>query len=102
MTDQIVDTLKQPEPKKVDLNSFDDEQLDAVIVYLAKLVRNREATDEQHKAALSHFMKLYKSWPKEFIDRLNARVSEAGEAKNCFWAKPADAMIAATKAVEME
>jgi hypothetical protein len=106
MTDQIVDILKQPEPNLVDLNSFDDEQLDAVVIYLATLVRPCLAkhggmTTEQNKNALSKFTKIMNSWPDEFRDRLNARVVEAGRADNNFWAKPADAVISATKAVEL-
>jgi ribosomal protein S10 len=106
MTDQIVDTLKQPESDPTDLLSFDQEQLDAVVVYIAKIAREtrneHNLTDEQKKASVAKFLKIMNSWPKEFCDRVNDRVREAHDAKNFFWSKPADAMIAATLAVEFD
>jgi len=105
MTDQTIDTLKQPESDPTDLLSFDEEQLDAVVVYIAKIAREtrneHNLTDEQKKDSLAKFFKIMNSWPQEFCDRVQDRILEAHKAKNFFWSKPADAMIAATKAVEM-
>ena len=105
MSDKTFDTLKQPESTAVDLNSFDNEQLDAVVIYLAKRARStrheHNMTEEYRKNEINHFSKLWASWPKEFCDRVNDRVREAALATDYFWAKPADAMIAATKAVEL-
>lgn len=104
------DTLKQPESNQTDFANFTDEQLDAVVVYLAKIARETKLeyglSDEQKKVRIDKFMAIMDSFPAEFRHRVQDRVREEGKncektKQPCFWAVPADAMIAATKAVEL-
>ncbi len=107
--DNVVDTLKQPEPNPANLLDFTDEQLDAVILYLAKLAREtldkHGLSKEQKDARVGKFMAIMDSWPTEFRTRVQDRIfntfreTEKNRQPN-FWAAPADAMIEATKAVE--
>ena len=109
MSDTI-DALKQPESNLPDFASFTDEQVEAVIIYLAKIARvTREEhglSPEQKQAHIKKFFAIMDSWPAEFRRRIQDRIFE--ESKNWektrtpnFWVTPADAMIAATKAVEL-
>jgi len=102
---KITDTLKQPESELPDFSSFTDEQVDAVVIYIAKLARETRdehgLSDAEVTARTAKIMKIIKSWPQSFADRVHIRVIEAGKSKNNFWAVPADAMIAATKAIEL-
>ena len=106
MTDKTFDTLKQNEASTIELNSFTDEQVDAVIIYLAKLAREtldkHGATDDQKRAKQKQFMAILDSWPKDFRQRVMDRVinSGCGKIPNAFWAEPADAIIEATKLAE--
>jgi hypothetical protein len=107
--DNVIDTLKQPESNPVNLSDFTDEQVDAVILYLAKLARETHnkhgLSKEQKEASLKKFLAIMDSWPKEFCTRVQDRIfdtfreTEKNRQPN-FWAAPADAMIEATKAVE--
>lgn len=109
MSDTI-DTLKQPESNLPDFASFTNEQVEAVIIYLAKIARvtrvEHGLSDEQKQAHIKQFFAIMGSWPAEFRQRIQDRIMEAGKEwektrKPNFWAVPADAMITATKAVEL-
>lgn len=109
MSDTI-DALKQPESNLPDFDSFTDEQVEAVIIYLAKIVRvTREEhglSSEQKQVHTKKFFAIVDSWPAEFFQRIQVRIMESAKdngktRKPNFWAVPADAMIAATKAVEL-
>jgi hypothetical protein len=104
------DTLKQSESNPADFSAFTDEQVDAVVIYLAKIARVTRAehglSAEQNQAHIKKFFAIMDSWPAEFRQRIQDRVMEAGKEyektrKPNFWVVPADAMIAATKAVEL-
>ena len=100
-----IDTLKQSETNVTDFVNFTDEQTDAVIVYLAKIARETKTeygmTEEQKQEHLKKFFAIMDSWPKEFAQRVRYRIIDSGVAKNAFWIVPADAMIAATRDVEL-
>lgn len=102
---ETFDTLKQPESNPVDFSAFTDEQVDAVVIYLAKLAREtldkHGMSKEQKDAHVNKFLAIMDSWPKEFCQRVQDRIRNAHDAKNGFWVVPADAMIEATKAVEL-
>ena len=104
MSQDTLDTLKQPESNDTDFANFTDEQVDAVVIYLAKIARETldkyGATEEQKRAKEKQFMAILNSWPEEFRKRVIARVVN-GRINDGFWTVPADAMIAATKAVEL-
>ena len=101
------DTLKQPKSNPTDFANFTNEQVDAVIVYLAKIARETKTeygmTEEQKQVHLKKFFAIMNSWPKDFEQRVRSRIlNKADEQKeNAFWIVPSDAMIAATKAVEL-
>ena len=104
------DTLKQSESNLPDFASFTDEQVEAVIIYLAKIARvtrtEHGLSDEQNQVHIKKFFAIMDSWPAEFRQRIQDRIMEAGKEYEKtrtpnFWAVPADAMIAATKAVEL-
>ena len=99
------DTLKQPKSNPTNFANFTDEQVDAVVVYLAKIARltrtEHGLSEEQSQAEIKKFSAIMDSWPNEFRDRVALRIIESNKTKNTFWAVPADAMIAATKAVEL-
>lgn len=107
MSQNTLDALKQPESNDTDFANFTDEQMDAVIVYLAKIARETKdkygMTKEQKQAHLKKFFAIMDSWPKDFEQRVRSRIlDKADEQKeNAFWIVPSDAMIAATKAVEL-
>lgn len=103
-------TLKQTETNSVDFESFTDEQLNAVIIYLAKIARETKTehgmSAEQSQAHIKKFFAIMDSWPTEFRQRVQNRILE--ESKNWektrqpgFWVAPSDAMILATKVVEL-
>lgn len=102
---ETFDTLKQPDSNPTDFSAFTDEQTDAVVLYLAKLARETRdehgMTDAQKIERHKKFFAIMDSWPDDFRVRVMSRVISASTAKNTFWAVPADAMIAATKAVEL-
>lgn len=102
---EAFDTLKQPESNDTDFANFTDEQVDAVVIYIAKIARETRTehgmSDEQKQAHYKKFNAIMDSWPEEFRLRIIARVIECDNTKTDFWAVPADAMIAATKAVEI-
>jgi hypothetical protein len=107
MSQDTIDTLKQPESNDTDFANFTDEQVDAVVVYLAKIARETldkyGMTDEQKRANHKKFFALMDSWPADFRQRVRDRVINAAEEQktNAFWIVPADAIIAATRAVEI-
>ena len=105
MSQDTLDTLKQPESNDTAFANFSDEQVDAVVIYLAKIARETldkyGATEEQKRAKEKQFMAILNSWPEEFRKRVIARVVNCGRINDGFWTVPADAMIAATKAVEL-
>lgn len=105
MSENTLDTLKQSESNDTDFANFTDEQVDAVVIYLAKIARETLGkygmTDEQKQANLKKFFAIMDSWPADFRQRVQDRVINCGSIKDAFWAVPADAMIAATKAVEI-
>ena len=104
MSDTI-DTLKQPESNLPDFASFTDEQVDAVVIYLAKIARETKTehglSEDQKSARITKFFAIMDSWPEDFRIRVRTRIIDAGSNRNDFWAVPADAMILATKAVEL-
>lgn len=99
---ETFDTLKQSESNPSNLLDFTDEQVDAVVIYIAKIARETKTehglTDEQKAVRINKAMAIMSSWPQDFYKRVTNRVIHA---KDSFWAVPADAMIAATKAVEL-
>ena len=105
MSQDTLDTLKHPESNDTDFSNFTDEQVDAVVIYLAKIARETldkyGMTTEQKQAHLKKFFAIMDSLPKEFRRRITDRVIDSGKNQNGFWTVPADAMIAATKAVEL-
>lgn len=102
-----VDTLKQSDTVQTDFANFTDEQVDAVVIYIAKIARETKneygMTDEQKQAHLKKFFAIMNSWPAEFRQRVQTRAFTAAQEQktNAFWIVPSDAMIAATKAIEM-
>lgn len=96
-----IDTLKQPESTSVDFSAFTDEQVDAVVIYVAKIARETRTehglNTEQKAKRINQAMAIMDSWPRDFYKRVTDRVIHA---KDSFWSVPADAMITATKAVE--
>lgn len=106
MSDTI-DTLKQTDSNVTDFANFTDEQVDAVIIYLAKIARETlgkyDMTVEQTQEHLKKFFAIMDSWPVDFQVRVRTRIitSAQKQKENVFWIVPADAMIAATRAVEL-
>ena len=104
------DTLKQPESNQTDFANFTDEQVDAVVIYIAKIARKTKTeyglSEEKKKERIDKFMAIMNSWPAEFRRRVQARILDESKSyektkQPCFWQVPADAMIAATRAVEL-
>ena len=107
---ETFDTLKQPESNPANLLDFTDEQLDAVVIYLAKIAREtldkHGLTDAQKIESQKKFFAIMDSWPKEFSQRVRDRIFNTCQDSEktrqpSFWVAPADAMIEATKAVEL-
>ena len=101
-----IDTLKQAETKLIDFATFTDEQVEAVIIYLAKVARETKfeygLSKEESKKRGDKFFAILDSWPKEFRVRVQQYIFNASQTQgtSAFWIVPADAMILATKSVE--
>ena len=99
------DILKKHESNLIELWSFTDEQVDSVIIYIAKIARETldkyGLSKEQKNIRISKFFAIMDSWPEDFRQRVTKRILDNAEFTKQFWAKPADAMILATKAVEL-
>ncbi len=102
---ETFDTLKKPESDLIDFSTFTDEQVDAVIIYIAKIARETRTeyglSKEQRDARVSKFFAIMDSWPEDFRQRVTKRILDNAEFTKQFWAKPADAIILATKAIEL-
>jgi hypothetical protein len=106
MSKNTIDTLKQAETKLIDFDTFTDEQVEAVIIYLAKIARETNLkfglTNEQAKERYDKFFAIMDSWPEDFQIRVRTYILKTvkKQGKEAFWVVPADAMILATKSVE--
>jgi len=107
MSENTIDTLKQAETELIDFDTFTDEQVEAVIIYLAKIARVTKIeyglSKEQSQEQYNKFFAIMDSWPEEFRVRVQTCIIDTvkkTKTETPFWVVPADAMILATKSVE--
>lgn len=99
MADNIVEKLKQGDVSGIDLDNATQEQVDALVVYLAALARS---TMDKHNdgqcdrplavAALAKFTKIYRQFPESLTLKITKRVVLDQDG---FWITPADFIVAA-------
>lgn len=98
MSDNIIEKLKQGDVSDIDLENPTQEQIEALIVYLAVLARSTlekhrpERTEDFHDRQYNKFCAILRQLPKALYVKVQASIMSA---KTRFWDVPSDFIITA-------
>ncbi len=84
MTDQTINTIKQPPAASVDYTELTDEDLRQLAIHYATLIR------KPGPVKISPIVDTWRAWPPELRDRFYKLIWDEAAAGNYFWSRPAD------------